>query len=372
MALQIDHIQTDRVSVKKKSIESITNLVEELVINKGRMEDLKNNLTNMAHVKLLEQEMRIISDFQDAVKKLGMAELTALAESVEEWVELGNKKRKNKIQVQISGMDTEVEHTSLEYVEIALRTLIEQYFADTPDQTASEADALAVHARSDGKTLTVECVTKGDSERCADACAVLKKKAVDLVSLSEEQLSAFLSAMGMNGFLERLRQLASSLKSINGSIVFEPHRGGARHVTVKIPLVTAVMKGMIVTLGHQSMVLSSDFIEAILRPKNIVNFEGNRRQGQVLYLDQTVPVVELRDLLDIKEAREDMTVLIVSANGAKAALIVDAIIDQADLVIKPKHSILNNIPEVSGTTVLGNGDVTMVLDIPTIIKSKVR
>lgn len=372
MALRMNGIGTDTISVKKKSIESITDIVEELVINKVRMENLKNALTNSTHVKILEQELRIISDFQEAVKRLSMGELSTLSESLRECIKEGNRNKQCNIQALIEGMDIDVEHTVLEYMDIILGALVENYFEDISDSSEKASDTLKVRASSDGKTLTVEFETSNNSKVCAEACSALNKKQVDIVSLSDEELDAFFSGIGMKLHTDQLKGIRSRLTVINGSIVFEPLSSGARQVTVSIPLIAAVMKGMLITIGSQTMVLPSDFIEAIIRPKNITNFEENRRQGQVIYLDHAVPIVNLRAVMEIVEEQEESTVLIVSANGLKVALIVDSIIDQTDLVIKPKHSILNNIAEVRGTTVLGNGDVTMVLDIPAIIKSKVR
>lgn len=372
MALGMNGIGADTISVKKKNIELITNLVEELVINKVRMENLKNVLTNTAQVKILEQELRIISDFQDAVKKLGMAELNTLAEAIREAVREGNLNKKYDFQVQIEGMDTEVEHTVLEYMDIVLRTLVDNYFEEDTIPSGDASNILKVRAGSDGKTLTVEFETQYNSKRCSDGCRALNKNLVDLVSLSDEEMNVFFSFIDMKINAEQLKWVKSNLAVINGSITFESLAGGTRQVTVSIPLITAVMKGMLVTIGSQTMVLPSNFIEAIVRPKNITNFEENRRQGQVIYLDHTVPIIDLGDLMDITEDRTETTILIVSANGTKVALVVDSIIDQTDLVIKPKHSILNTISEVRGTTVLGNGDVIMVLDIPAIIKNKVR
>ncbi len=372
MALVLNGIDSDTISVKKKNIELVTNLAEELIINKVRVENLKNSLTKVADVKILEHELYIISEIQDAVKRLSLSELSTLAESIEEGVRQENLNKKDPAQVAIQGMDIEVEHTIFEYLHLILGNLIKNYFEDEDAFNGSHANALSVKAHSDGKTLTVLLETTNNSTRCDAACRVLSKRQVDLVTLSDEQLSEFLTGIKNLTQMDRLKLMKPTLAAINGSLIFEPISSEIRRVTICIPLLTAVMKGMLVTVGSHTMALPSDFIEAIVMPKNLLNFEENKNHGQVIYLDKIIPMMDLGELMGIAEESSETTILIVSANGSRIALRVDSVIDQTDLVIKPKHSILSNIIEVKGTTILGDGQVTMVLDIPAIIKSKAR
>ena len=110
---------------------------------------------------------------------------------------------------------------------------------------------------------------------------------------------------------------------------FESKANEFTRITIVIPLSSSIMQGLLVTIGDQIFAIPSDFIET---------------------------------------TDEASCILIVNANNKRAALLVDSLLDQTDMVIKPKHSIMMDINEIKGTTILGDGLVTLVLDIPSILK----
>ncbi|HEX3029150.1 MAG TPA: chemotaxis protein CheW [Clostridia bacterium] len=370
MALLMNSIGTELISVKKKSVESIESLVEELVTNKIRIENLKNSLTDMAQVKILEQELSIISEVQDAVKRLGLAELSIIEEAIKEYIHHRNQAKDLDVKFHVEAMNIEVEHHILKYIHILLLTLVENYFEDDAAVKASGSGNIKIEAHSDNKMLRVILETTNNSNSCNNACHALNKNQVDLIYLSVDETDKFLMMNKIKLNVDGLKFIKSTLASINGSVVFEPIVGDCQRVTLSIPLSTTVIKGMMVTVGSQTMVIPSDFVEAIIRPKNLVNFKKNRDQGYVIYMDKTLSVVDLGEIMNITEERKETTVLIATTKGFRMAIIVDSVIDQADFVVKPKHSILNKIPEIKGTTILGDGEVTLVVDIPAIIREK--
>ena len=115
---------SENSTVNKKNLDSIVGLVEELVINKVRIEKIKNEISDNAHIKILDQELRIISEIQDSIKKVRLIKVKTITKPLEELVEKCSKEDDLRVNFSFKGQDTEIENSMIGYVHGMLSWLI--------------------------------------------------------------------------------------------------------------------------------------------------------------------------------------------------------------------------------------------------------
>ncbi|HJV92048.1 MAG TPA: chemotaxis protein CheW, partial [Azonexus sp.] len=142
--------------------------------------------------------------------------------------------------------------------------------------------------------------------------------------------------------------------------------GIGTRMTVRLPLTLAILDGMSVAVGNQTYILPLAHIVESLQPlageiKTLAN------QARVIQVrGEYLPVVLLHEVFNLKSAASDFTqgiLVVIDADGAKAALLVDALVGQHQVVIKSLEANYRRVPGVSGATIMGDGQVALILDV---------
>jgi len=354
-------------SVNKKNLDQLLSLVEELVINKVRIEKMKNEVSDNSHGKILDQELRIISEIQASIKKVRLIKIKTLTNSLEDLVNKCNTKNKINVNFILRGQETEIENTLIIYIHNILNYLIKDICENEFIASKNDTNHIEVTTYSDGKNFTTVIESNGKGFNYEATCDKLNKKSLNLVSFDEDEVKKFLDIIHFTNNVENLLKLRLDLIYLDGSIKFESIVNEFRRITIVIPITSSIMQGLLVTIGNQIFALPLDFIETIIN-ENTVKTKKSKNIEMIIYMDHIIQLVRLSELLNIETVFEPSCIIIVNANNKRAALLVDSLLDQTDMVIKPKHSIMTDIREIKGSTILGDGLVTLVLDIPSILK----
>ncbi len=158
---------------------------------------------------------------------------------------------------------------------------------------------------------------------------------------------------------------------MSGEVEIESSPGEGTCVTIKLPLTLAIIKALLVTCGSQVYALP---IQSVRENLLVISSQIKTvsRQKVIVLRDEILPLLDLNEALGFGQVNhgDTLSVIVVESQGEKAGFIVDDIIGQQEIVIKSLPDILGDIRGISGATVLGNGDVALILDHNSLIKGR--
>ena len=355
---------SETLTVSRKNLTEIINLVEELVINKVSIERIKNGDTEISQNKVLDQELRIVSEIQSIVKNIGLARLETISASLEELVKREAEEHQIAVDFDFEGANTEIEASQLDHIHNILAGFIKDIFDNESDLGLSQ---IKVVAFSDDKNFSIGIESNGKSSSTAISTIPDSKKN-ELTVFSQEKAMESLTEYNCKHVMHDLIELREELEYSGGSIQLQSEVNQSMRLDIVIPVASSIMTGMLIQCGDQSYAIPTDFIETIINSKNVKSQKAFH-QDMILYLDRAIPVESVAKRLNVEASEEQSAIVIVHVKGELLALLVDSVIDQVDMVVKSKPPTIKDVKEFRGTTVLGDGKVTLVLDVPAIVKN---
>lgn len=358
------------LTIDKNNLENLVSLVEELVINKSRVEKVKNELSNNVHSKILEQEIRIISQIQDTVKVMNMLKMKTVYSELNSFIEKVSQENSKVVNIEIEGYEAEIESTIINYITNLMKCFIEDIIVSDFETLEDKINKIKIQSFSDNKNLTISIESNGKGFEYKNVCKVMEKEILDIVSLNETELEKFISLTGIKISLDNLLKIRSIILNLSGSIKVEGENGKYRRITTQIPMTSSITQALLVKISNQIYAVPLEFIETIMN-RNSVKIKVANNVEMINYMNRVIPLIRISNALNIKTENESECLLIVKSNNQIAALLIDSLLEQSDVVIKPKPSVISDIKEYKGTTILGDGLVTLVLDVASLIeKSK--
>lgn len=367
MALMQQNNFSESLSVNSENLAEIIGLVEELVINKVGIEKIRNDISDIGQAKILEQELRVISDMQTSIKKIGLIKLKTLNLPLEDLVrQLCEEKNKN-VEFKMEGLETEIESFVLNDLYKVFVYIIQDMFENEFDHVKTEQNALKIDATVDESSVTasIECNGTGFDEK---QFLTQEQETLDLMNMSEEASLKFLKKIKYLKSMEVFRELRDAFVYTSGVIQFESSLNEFIRITITIPIASSILQGMLVMCGPQIYALPTSFIETIIHASSVTR-QSSLKQEMIVHRGEAIPLIDLAEVLEIHKSDQPLSIVIVNVRNQRYGVLVDSIIDQTDMVVKPKHPTIKDVREFSGTTTLGDGLVTLVLDIPSIVKS---
>jgi two-component system chemotaxis sensor kinase CheA len=161
-----------------------------------------------------------------------------------------------------------------------------------------------------------------------------------------------------------------NITAMGGRVEIESITGFGTRMTVRLPLTLAILDGMSVAVGHETYLIPLGYVIESLQPTRsmIKSISGVERLIQVR--DEYLPVIALFEVFSVPEAQRDFErgiMVILESDGIKAALFVDAMVGQHQVVIKSLEANYRKVPGVSGATIMGDGRVAMILDVAALV-----
>lgn len=373
--------KTVRVDIDR--LDTLMNLVSELIIIKTRMEDMSGTTSKEDMNEAIEYLERITTNLHDAVMKVRMVPIERVFNRFPRMVRDLSKELDKEINLEMSGEETEVDRTVIDEIGDPLIHLIRNsidHGIEHPDERIKlgkdKEGTVKLKAYPDGNNVVIEVEDDGagiDHEKVKkkaiekeiiteqDAEILTKEESVELLFKAGFSTSDTVSDVSGRGV--GLDVVKSKIESINGSIEVETSQGKGTRFIIRIPLTLAIIQGLLVKLGEEiyAIPLSSISEITILESEKIRKVQG---QEIILYRDKTLPIVRLNSLVGIEDKNMDeLTVVIVRKGDKQAGLIVDDLIGQQEIVIKPLGKFLSNIKYLAGATILGNGKISLILDV---------
>lgn len=376
--------QSIRVDIEK--LDSFMNLVSELVIYRTRLEEINEDLQRLELREPLEQVSRIATDLQELVLKIRMQPLSVVTNRFGRMIrDLSNELGK-EIDLVIEGDDTELDKTVVSELGEPLIHLLRNavdHGVETPEARRANGKnpkgTIRITAYQEGNRvfLTVSDDGKGVNPTVIKESAA--RKGIEISQMSDKEIQQLIfhpgfstaknvtnisgRGVGMDVVKQKINELGGTIE-----IISEVDKGTAFRMS--LPLTLSIIQALLVTVGTEQFALPLGVVRKVIRPEpeEIVQTHA----GEVYYFeDETIPVVRLQDSLDIHTALEEKPYLIiVKIDERLYALAVDNLIRQQEIVIKELGRELKTINKYLGATIMGNGNIILILDITAICNER--
>ena len=378
-----------RVSIEK--IDELLNSVGELVITQSVLSQLAAPLEGREAGELrsalaqLERHMRAL---QESVMRVRMLPISFVFNRFPRLVrDLGQRLGK-KIELKVTGDTTELDKTVLEKIGDPLVHLVRNsidHGIEMPDVRAaagkSEQGTISLHAYHKGGNVIVEVSDDGGGLRKDKILAKALERGLVTsdAELSEERILNLIFAPGfstadvvsdVSGRGVGMDVVRRNINELGGHIQISSTQGKGSTIRIRLPLTLAILDGQLARVGKEVYVVPIvSIVETIQVTRERVNSVG--RGGEVFRLrDDYLPIVRLHALFDIEPDHTNLLdglLMIVEADGKRVGLFVDELMSQQQVVIKSLETNFRQITGLAGATMLGDGRVALILDIPGVI-----
>lgn len=391
---QEERKRKSRVSALKVDTEKLNALLElvgELVISQSivTQDDVLKEEMNRGLSKNIINLGKVTRNIQDQVMSLRMVPLRQTFQKMSRLVRDLSKKMNKPVVFEVSGEDTEIDKTIIEELNDPLVHLLRNamdHGLETPDERRAAGKSVTgrVSLEAFHRGGTVHIVITDDG-RGLDRDKILKKAmSRGLVpkgaELSEADMLSLIFAPGfsthdvatdISGRGVGMDVVRSNIEGLGGRVEIASKPGEGSTFTIKLPLTMAIMDGMIVKVGAERFIIPTISIRESIRPRP-EDVSTVRRRGEMVNVrGSLIPLLRLCDLLGVNggHAAEpwEGLVIIVESDDREYGFMVDDLLGQQQVVIKSLGKRLKGLPGVSGGTILGDGRVGLILDVPGVV-----
>lgn len=376
--------QSVRVDIEK--LDSLLNLVGELVINKVRLEQIgiTHRLTELTET--LEQMDRVTTDLQSVVMKVRMVPVGQVFNRFPRMVRDLAKELNKEINLTIEGEETELDRTVIDEIGDPLMHLLRNsldHGVEHPDDREAKGKPrtgeVGLIARHEGNNVVI-MVTDDGKGIDAD---VIRKKAVEKAIITQEEadnlndaeavrlvfLPGFSTAEVITDVSGRgvgMDVVRSKIEALGGHVDVETKIDEGSIFKIKLPLTLAIIQALLVKVQEEMYAIPLGSIDSTINitPDNIKTVQNKE---VIVLRGQIIPIIRLGRLLNVPQSadkkNEDIFVVVVHLGDRKAGIVVDNLIGQQEIVIKTLGKLLAGLKVISGATVLGDGRVALILDV---------
>lgn len=373
--------KTVRVNIDR--LDTLMNLVSELIIVKTQLEGIDGS-NHPNYTDSIEYLERVSSSLHDAVMKVRMVPVENVFNRFPRMIRDIARKLDKDIELVMTGEETELDRTVVDEIGEPLIHLLRNA-ADHGLETKEERKAagktskgqIRLEAYQDGNNVIIEVSDDGkgiDVNRIKEKA--LKNGAItqdELATMTEQEIiqlifrPSFSTAEVVSDLSGRgvgLDVVKSKISTLGGSVEVRSEFGKGSTFLVKLPLTLAIIQALMVNIDTEKYAIPLSNIQTI-ETVNRTDIEHLQNQEVIVLRGEVIPLVRLNNLLELNEANEseNVMVVIVKKGDRYVGFIIDSLIGQQEIVVKSLGRHLNNIDMIVGATILGNGEVTLILDI---------
>ncbi|HEX3011073.1 MAG TPA: chemotaxis protein CheA [Syntrophomonadaceae bacterium] len=378
--------QTVRVDIER--LDNLMNLVGELVMHKGRLEQIGSNQKIPDLHETIEQIDRISTDLQSVVMKVRMVPIEQVFNRFPRMVRDLAKELQKEVDFIIEGKETELDRTVIDEIGDPLVHLLRNaldHGVELPEERTKKGKTpvgtVILRARHEGNYVFIEVEDDGEGIDTArvlsravekgfintkQAEQMTRDDAVDLLFTSG--FSTSLNVTDVSGRGVGLDVVKTKIESLNGEINVDSKPGQGTRFRIKLPLTLAIIQALMVEVGEEiyAIPLSSVDETTMITGKDIKMVQN---QEVIMLRGNILPLYRLADVLQVPDhtgAADEMYVVVVRKGEQQIGLVVDTLIGQQEIVIKSLGKLLTGIPGIAGAIVAGDGNVRLILDITTL------
>ena len=380
------HVGSQSVRVDIEKLDSLMNLVGELVTNKVRLEQIgmTHRLTELTET--LEQMDRVTTDLQSVVMKVRMVPVSQVFNRFPRMVRDLAKELNKDINLTIEGEDTELDRTVIDEIGDPLMHLLRNsldHGVEHPDDREAkgkprtgevgliarhEGNNVVIMVTDDGAGINAEkirnkAVEKGMISR-EEADALPDSDAVRLIFLPGFSTADVITDVSGRGV--GMDVVRSKIESLGGHVDVETQIDKGSVFKIKLPLTLAIIQAMLVKVQDEMYAIPLGSIDSTINitPDDIKTVQNKE---VIVLRGQIIPIARLNEVLSVPKGEsgdeDDIFVVVVHVGDHKMGIVVDNLIGQQEIVIKTLGKLLSGLKMLAGATVLGDGHVAMILDV---------
>ncbi len=384
--------ETVSIRVDTDKIDKLINLVGELVITQSMITDLGEKFT-MVQLPLLQERItqleRNTRELQERVMSIRMMPIGTAFHRFPRLVrDLAGKSHK-QIQLVMSGEDTELDKTLIEGIGDPLTHLVRNsadHGLEPPEERLQNGKpaqgTIRLHAYHDGGNI---CISVEDDGRGLNRDKIVKKAVergliADGSAMSDEEVYQLIFRPGfstadtitdVSGRGVGMDVVKRNIEGLGGTVSIHSAPGEGSRLTLKLPLTLAIIDGMTVRVGQDHYIIPLITVTESIRPKT-QDLQRIVGKGEVVNIrGEWVPMVRLYEVFQLTPECTDPAqalLVILEAEGRRVAVLVDELTGQQQVVIKSLEQNYRKIEGISGATILGDGQVALILDVPGLAK----
>lgn len=382
--------RTVRVDIEK--LDTLMNLVSELIIAKNSLVSASATVEGNASSEVndqIEYLESVTTSLHESVMKVRMVPIESVVTKFPRMIRDLSKKLDKKMELYMSGEETELDRTVVDEIGDPLMHLLRNS-ADHGLESAEvrkergkpevgsifldayqDGNNVVIEVRDDGNGIDTESVKNKGIERGVitpeQAEIMTEKEIIDL--LFNAGFSTAKTVSDVSGRGVGLDVVKSKIEALSGEVEVKTKLGEGSTWIIRLPLTLAIIQALMVVIGGEKYAISLGSIQTLEDiPASDVKLVQNK---EVIHLrDIVIPLIRMTEILDIestKDPNENLVVVIVKKGDKYAGLVVDELIGQQEIVIKSMGKYINKCKIISGATILGDGEVALILDANALI-----
>jgi two-component system chemotaxis sensor kinase CheA len=384
--------ETSSIRVGIEKVDQLINLVGELVITQAMIEQRTDSLDPMLHERLLNsvsQLTRNTRDLQEAVMSIRMMPMDYVFSRFPRMVRDLAAKLGKKVEFVTQGAATELDKGLIERIVDPLTHLVRNsidHGIEMPNvRLASgkgEAGKLLLSAGHQGGNIIIEVTDDGGGLHRDKILAKAKQQGMDVSDdLPDEEVWQLIFAPGfstaeavtdVSGRGVGMDVVKRNITAMGGMVDIRSSKGFGTTISISLPLTLAILDGMSIKVGEEIYILPLGYVVESLQPEPI-DVKEISGQGKVIKVrGEYLPLIPLYQMFGITPRFTDPSegiVVILESEGRKAALFVDDLVGQQQVVVKNLESNYRKVAGISGATILGDGGVSLIIDVAALLRS---
>ena len=380
--------KTVRVNIDR--LDTLMNLVSELIIVKTQLEglDVRESEVESNYNDSVEYLERITTSLHDAVMKVRMVPVENVFNRFPRMIRDVSRKLGKDIELVMSGEETELDRTVIDEIgdplihllrnaaDHGLETTEERISIGKPKkgtiklQAYQDGNSVVIEVEDDGKGINVnkirsKAIDKGTITK-EEAATMTENEIIELLfkpSFSTAEKISDLSGRGVG-----LDVVKSRITALGGHVEVETEFGKGSKFIVRLPLTLAIIQALMIHIADEKYAIPLSNIQNI-EDVHKEDIKLIQNQEVIVVRNEIIPIIRLREVLGLPKAedKEMMTGVIVKKGEKQVGFIVDSLIGQQEIVIKSLGKYLSGIDMIAGATILGNGEIALILDVNSLI-----
>lgn len=372
------------VRVDLERLDKFLNMVSELVINRTRLEQISQSYKLTELNETLEQVARTTNDLQDLVMKIRMLPLDTVFNRFPRLVRDLSVELNKEMELVIEGQDTELDRTVIDEIGEPLIHLIrnsaDHGIEDLKEDRISrgkdpvgkikliayqEGTKAVIKVQDDGNGIDVERVKEKAEEKGINTENMSENEIVNLIF--DQGFSTNDKVTDISGRGVGMDVVKTKISALGGTVDMSTQYGKGTTFTIKLPLTLQIITALLVKVGSENLAISLNAIDSVI-DYNESQIKKTNGKEVIVYRGNVLPIIRVNEKLNLpKSDSKKVYIVIVKVGEKMAGLLVDSLMGQQDIVIKPLGKTLKILKEYIGATILGDGLVTLILDVAALV-----
>jgi len=375
------------VRIDLRRLDSLMNLIGELVITRGRLAQLSATINDAALTEAVAQTSRLVADLQDEIMTSRMVPVWQVFDRFPRLVRDAARSVGKQVEFVIEGKEVELDRSMLDEVGDPIVHLLRNavdHGIETPDTRRAQGKPpegrLTLSATRDRSAVAIRV---SDDGRGIDRARVLSRARSaalvdsDKTDLTDEELLRLIARPGfstaetvtdLSGRGVGIDAVYNRVRSLGGAVDIRSVQGEGTTVTLRLPLTLAIVRSLLARIGDETYAVPLTHVRETveLEPSVVRSVQGR----EVLMLrEEVLPVVRMRELVRHPGTalQELEQVIVVEMAERRAALVVDALIGQQEIVVKQFDGVRDGLGVFGGATILGDGAPALIFDVSSLL-----